>query len=118
MQRLSCLPFIHFDVNLSPGLVLACCLILGVSVSSFIYRRQDEDPDQAVIFLFMIIVAIVLGYATGASLNLIVLGWVPWAVDAAMVISVCNVHLAGILLERQGVDEKPGLSEEADGECH
>ena len=88
-----CPPFIHFDVNLSPGLVLASCLILGVSVSSFVYRRQDKDPQQAAIFLFTIVVAIMLGYTTGASANLILLGWLPWAANAAMAISMWNTHL-------------------------
>lgn len=111
-QTMFCPPFIHFDLNLSPGLVLASCLIFGVSVSSFVYRRRDKNPAQAVIFSLVITVAIVLGYGAGASASLILLGWLPWAADVAMVISVWNHYVSsGGDKERRGVDEKLGISE-------
>lgn len=78
-QTMFCPAFIHFNLSLSPGLVLASCLIFGVSVSSFVYRRRDKDPTQAAIFSLVVIVAVVLGYGAGASASLILLGWLPWA---------------------------------------
>ncbi|ROW10928.1 hypothetical protein VMCG_01011 [Cytospora schulzeri] len=107
-KRTICPPFIHFDLHLSPGQVLASCLIFGVSVSSFVYRRQDKDPAQAVVFLVVVLVVIALGFGSGASMNIILLGWLPWAADVAMVISVWNHYLSRGGMERQGVDEKNG----------
>lgn len=57
----------------------------------------------------MVVVAILLGYGAGASANLILLGWLPWAVDAAMVISMLNHHLSDGIQERRGVEEKLGV---------
>lgn len=83
-------PFIHGTFNPAPGLVLVSCLIFGVSISSFFYRRQDKDPDQAIIFAFVIILTVIVGWISEASANLLLLGWLPWAVDCAMLIVVLN----------------------------
>ncbi|KAJ2902563.1 hypothetical protein MKZ38_000393 [Zalerion maritima] len=79
-------------VNPSPALVLASCLVLGCSVSSFIHRRQDHDPAQTAVFATFVVFAVVLGRAgLGANANFIVLGCVPWALCAAMPVSLA-VH--------------------------
>jgi hypothetical protein len=95
--------------------MLAACLVLGCSVSSFVYRRQDRDPAQAAVFLMFIIWAVVLGRAgLGASANLVMLGCVPWALCAAMPASAA-VHLIGVRLRMRRLaaqkdkEEKAGL---------
>lgn len=109
-QTVLCPPFVHLGLHLSSGLVLASCLILGVSVSSFVYRRQAKDPTQAATLLFMIVMAIVLGLGAGASANLILLGWLPWAAVAAMATSVWHSRSSDGPSGRRGMDEKSGLS--------
>lgn len=76
--------------------MLASCLLLGCSASSFVYRRQEGNPFQPIIFLVSIVVAVVVGYCAGASPNFILLGYVPWAVDAAMLMSICVQAIAGM----------------------
>ncbi len=67
--------------------MLVSCLVLGLSISSFAYRRQEQDPSQVIVLLLLLIGAVTVGYGAGASANLILLGYVPWATCAAMVIS-------------------------------
>ncbi|KAH8602899.1 hypothetical protein B0O99DRAFT_735243 [Bisporella sp. PMI_857] len=75
----------------SPILMLVCCLVLGTSVSSFIYRRQEFDGLQAPIFILWITAAVVLGLAVGFHANIIMLSLVPFALFCAM-LSSCIVH--------------------------
>ncbi|KAL2180303.1 uncharacterized protein P884DRAFT_236984 [Thermothelomyces heterothallicus CBS 202.75] len=72
----------------SPGLMLFSCLVFGCCVSSFTYRRQDQDPFQFVIYLILLGCVAMIGYAVGARLHLILLGYLPWATCAAMAISI------------------------------
>src|SRR3569833_4787621 len=51
--------------------MLISCLVLGCSISSFVYRRQAQDPYQLAVFFILIAWAVAIGYATGASANLI-----------------------------------------------
>ena len=67
--------------------MLLACLVLGFSISSFVYRRQPYDPFQVLVFLLLLAVAVTAGLGAGASGPLILLGYAPWAMCAAMVIS-------------------------------
>ena len=67
--------------------MLSCCLILGCSVSSFIYRRQERDRFQTPLFLLVTGIAITLGIGVHVHPNLIMLVLIPWALCFAMIIS-------------------------------
>lgn len=95
--------------DLPEGLALAACLIFGVSVSSFIYRRQDRDPRQAIVFMLIVIMTIVSGFGLGASARCILLVWLPWAVNAAMIIAVVKARSTRITSPRRRATEKIGL---------
>lgn len=71
--------------------MLVFCLILGCSVSSFCYRRQEQDKFQAPIFVLIIITATIFGFGLGINANLIMLGLIPWALCLSMVFSTA-VH--------------------------
>jgi hypothetical protein len=76
----------HFSVILdpSPALMLVFCLVLGCSVSSFCYRRQEQDKFQAPIFVLVITAATIFGFGLGINANLIMLGLIPWALCFSM----------------------------------
>lgn len=69
-----------------PVTMLACCLVLGCSVSSFFYRRQEQDKFQTPIFLLVIAVA-ALGWGLGINSNIIMLVLVPLGLCFTMVFS-------------------------------
>ena len=69
------------------------CLVLGCSVSSFAYRRQGRDHLQAIVFTLFILGALIVGFATKASPNLILLAYLPWAVCMAMAASYSGHRL-------------------------
>jgi hypothetical protein len=71
--------------------MLFACLILGCSISSFAYRRQDGDKYQTPIFAVAIASATIFGLAMGVNANVIMLGIIPWALCLAMIGSV-TVH--------------------------
>lgn len=83
----------HFSFILdpSPALMLASCLVLGCSVSSFCYRNQERDNFQVPIFVLVIITATAFGFGLGINANLITLGLIPWALCFSMVSST-TVH--------------------------
>ncbi|KAK1752380.1 hypothetical protein QBC47DRAFT_55893 [Echria macrotheca] len=72
----------------SPELMLCSCLIFGCCVSSFVHRRQEEDTLQFFVYAVYLAAAITAGYGLGASTNLILLGYVPWAMCFAMASSL------------------------------
>jgi hypothetical protein len=72
----------------SPSLLLFSCLVFGCCVSSFTHRRQTEDQYQAVVYVVLLAGAAVAGYAVGADVHLILLGYLPWATCAAMALSI------------------------------
>lgn len=80
--------------------MLAACLVLGVSVSSFVYRRQPYDSFQGLVFLLLVVWAVFLGRGMGASANLILLAYVPWAVCVAMLLSYLGHSLARLVRQR------------------
>jgi len=80
-----------FVLDPSPLLMLGACLVLGCSISSFAYQRQEHDKFQTPIFVLAISLASILGIGLGTNANLITLGLVPWALCLAMVLSAC-VH--------------------------
>ena len=71
--------------------MLASCLILGCAISSFAYRRQEQDRYQNPIFILAITAASIFGLGMGVNTNLIMLGLIPWALCFSMVFS-CTVH--------------------------
>jgi len=76
-----------FILDPSPPLMLSACLVLGCSISSFAYQRQEHDKFQTPIFVLAISLASILGIGLGTNANLIMLGLVPWALCFAMVLS-------------------------------
>jgi hypothetical protein len=79
----------HFGFILDPppALMLGACLVLGCAISSFAYRRQEQDKLQTPIFLGAIALATTIGFALGTNANLIMLGMIPWGLCSAMVLS-------------------------------
>jgi hypothetical protein len=73
-----------------PELMLFSCLVLGCSISSFAYRRQDGDQYQTPIFILAITSATIFGIAMGVNANVIMLGVIPWALCLAMIGSVAT----------------------------
>ncbi|KAI0175766.1 hypothetical protein GGR52DRAFT_328653 [Hypoxylon sp. FL1284] len=55
---------IHFDFirNVSPGLALGSCLVLGCCLSSYTHRRRDQDQYQAIVFAGDRAVGVVRGH--------------------------------------------------------
>lgn len=68
--------------------MLWSCLVYGCCVSSFIHRRQEKDPFQLFVYLIFATGAEVVGYAVGASANLMLLGFLPGALCIAMAASL------------------------------
>lgn len=68
--------------------MLAACIALGISISSFAYRKQRQDQFQVPIFVLSGAAAIVTGFALGVTANSIMLGLIPWALCTGMVFSV------------------------------
>jgi len=95
----------------SPGLMLCCCLVFGCCVSSFAHRRQEEDGLQLVVFTAFLVGAVVVGYGLESSANLILLGYVPWAMCAAMGTSLLGHRL--YRLRRLDAGQKPKDEEKA-----
>jgi uncharacterized membrane protein YoaK (UPF0700 family) len=83
----------HFSFILdpSPALMLVFSLVLGCSISSFCYRRQEQDKFQGPIFVLVITAATIFGFGLGINANLIMLGLIPWALCFSMVFST-SVH--------------------------
>ncbi|KAL1841116.1 hypothetical protein VTJ49DRAFT_7394 [Mycothermus thermophilus] len=75
----------------SPGLMLFACLAFGCCVSSFAHRRQSRDPFQAVIYPVVLGAAVLIGLSLRADAHLVLLGYLPWATCAAMIISM-SIH--------------------------
>jgi len=73
-----------------PALMLGACLLLGCSVSSFVYRRQEEDKYQTLIFCGTLTAATLFGIAQEAHANLIMLGLIPWGLCLAMIFSIAT----------------------------
>ncbi|KAF7951370.1 hypothetical protein EAE96_006685 [Botrytis aclada] len=106
--------------------LLASCLLLGVSISSFTHRRQGYDRCQSLILVLAILTATTIGLGLGIDANLIMLGFVPWALILAMVLSVF-VHWAArrhrklqncygvFFLETMGKNVMTSRSEEVHG---
>ncbi|KAB5551389.1 hypothetical protein GE09DRAFT_171121 [Coniochaeta sp. 2T2.1] len=78
-----------FILHPAPKLVLISALGFGCCVSSFVYRRQKEDQFQVVVFALLVGTVATVEYGVGGSSNMILLGYMPFATCAAMVISAC-----------------------------
>lgn len=70
-----------------PGVMLVACLVYGYSISSYSYKRQHDDKYQTGIFVLAICGACSIGAALGESANVIMLGYIPWAVCLAVLLS-------------------------------
>ncbi|KAE8442842.1 hypothetical protein EG329_002814 [Mollisiaceae sp. DMI_Dod_QoI] len=79
-----------FMLDPPPALMLGACLLLGCSVSSFTYRRQEEDKYQTLVFCIILTAATIFGMALNVTANIIMLGLIPWALCLAMVFSVAT----------------------------
>jgi hypothetical protein len=90
----------------APGLMLGSCVLLGCCLSSFAHRRQDEDRYQAAILIWLAIWGAALGKSIGASANMITLAFIPWALCAAMPLSL----LGHAVLRRVGGRKKMGTT--------
>ncbi|KAK0631977.1 hypothetical protein B0T14DRAFT_417418 [Immersiella caudata] len=75
-------------LNPPPELMLVSCLVFGCCVSSFVHRRQAQDAFQFAVYAVFITATVISGYGLEASANLILLGYAPWAMCAAMAISL------------------------------
>lgn len=73
--------------------MLSSCIALGCSISSFAYRRQEEDRFQSLIFVAGIIAATVLGLSVEMDASLVMLALIPAALVAAMITST-SMHWA------------------------
>ncbi|AEO70308.1 uncharacterized protein THITE_2121561 [Thermothielavioides terrestris NRRL 8126] len=78
----------NFVFRPSPGLMLFSCLVFGCCVSSFSHRRQNQDPFQFLIYIVLLGAAGAAGYGARAHAHLILLGYLPFATCAAMIISI------------------------------
>lgn len=85
-----------------PTLMLGACLVLGCSVSSFMYRRQEGDQYQNLIFCVILAAAIIFGMMLNVTANLIMLGLIPWALCLAMIFSV-GIHWLVRRCSKQGI---------------
>ncbi|KAK3328890.1 hypothetical protein B0H66DRAFT_5352 [Apodospora peruviana] len=102
----------NFILHPPPGLMLFSCLVFGCCVSSFVHRRQDKDPFQFLVYIVLLATVVIIGHGTRASANMILLGYLPWTMCAAMAISISGHGL--YRLQRPGVrsgfgDEKMQL---------
>ncbi|GAB1310345.1 hypothetical protein MFIFM68171_00555 [Madurella fahalii] len=97
----------------SPGLMLFSCLVFGCCVSSFTHRRQSQDAFQFAVYVVLLAGAAIAGYAVGANVHLILLGYIPWATCAAMATSIAGHGLYRWLRpnvrSNQGDEEKAPL---------
>jgi uncharacterized membrane protein YjfL (UPF0719 family) len=91
--------------------MLFSCLLFGCCVSSFTHRRQSQDRFQFVVYFALLGGGALVGYGVRASAHLILLGYLPWATCAAMVISMSGHGLYRWL--RPGVDKKREDEEKA-----
>lgn len=69
--------------------MLSSCLVLGCAISSFAFRRQENDRHQAITFLIAIIAASAFGLITNVEPNFVMLGLIPWALCIAMILISC-----------------------------
>ncbi|KAM3084697.1 hypothetical protein ACMFMG_003155 [Clarireedia jacksonii] len=77
-----------FVLNPSPFLLLASCLFLGCSISSFTYRRKETDHLQPFVFSLAVSMAATIGFGLNVNINFIMLGLIPWAMNFAMLFSI------------------------------
>lgn len=107
----------HVDsphIHPSAGVMFTSCLVLGCSVSCFLYRHQHDDPYQPLVFTVAIAWSVVLGHLVGATQNMIMLGFLPWAACIAMLLSACGHALLRHLQVRSlsgelNLDDKAAL---------
>jgi hypothetical protein len=71
----------------APKLILISALGFGCCVSSFLYRRQRDDPCQVLLIALVVGTVATVAYGVGASPDMMLLGLMPSATCAAMIVS-------------------------------
>lgn len=93
--------------------MLCSCLVFGCCVSSFVHRRQEQDRFQFLVYAVFLSGAATIGFGFGAGANLILLGYLPWAMCMAMAASLYGhgLHRQQRLrsVQRFGDEEKARL---------
>lgn len=90
--------------------MLVSCLAFGCCVSSFTHRRQSQDPFQFVVYLIVLGTTAIMGHNFGVDMHLILLGYLPWAMCAAMAVSISGHSIYRCL--KPGVAGAQGDDEE------
>ncbi|KAL2124777.1 hypothetical protein VTJ04DRAFT_1142 [Mycothermus thermophilus] len=104
-----------------PGLMLFSCLVFGYSVSSFTHRRHRRDPLQPIVYFIVLATVAVVGYGMTADARLVLLGYLPWATCAAMVISMVGHslyrHLRSEVREMSDEEKRSGRDPRSPIQC-
>ncbi|GAW25162.1 hypothetical protein SAMD00023353_0202270 [Rosellinia necatrix] len=85
-------------------LLLASCLVLGCSVSSYRHRMRGREPYQGAIFLGWIVWVGLVGLGAGCEVGTVLAAMLPWALVAAMLSSYWGHLGAKRLFWRPKVD--------------
>lgn len=93
-------------------MMLVSCLVFGCCVSSFVHRRHDKDRLQFLVYLVLLGSVVIAGHQTGASANMILLGYLPWTMCLAMAISITGHSL--YRQRQQNVDTHLGAMEKGE----
>jgi|HubBroStandDraft_4_1064222.scaffolds.fasta_scaffold298198_1 hypothetical protein len=82
--------------------MLSACLVFGYCISSYSYRWQDLDKYQTPIFILAICSACAVGTILDNDANLIMLGYIPWALCLAILVSAAFHWMIRRLEPRRG----------------
>ncbi|KAI0401242.1 hypothetical protein F4802DRAFT_435929 [Xylaria palmicola] len=73
--------------DISHGLLLASCIVLGCCVSSYRHRMRESEPYWGTVLLFWIASVVLLGLGVGCEIDTVLVAMLPWALVAAMLTS-------------------------------
>ena len=74
-------------------LLTAATFVFGSSAGSFLMRRREKDSQQLYVFAYIAGAAMLVGQATGADFDTMMLKHVPWATCAAMLLSAVSFQI-------------------------
>ena len=84
-------PGLAYIFNPGPATMLGACLIFGYCLSSYSYRWRDFNKYQTPILILSICSACAVGTILDDDANLILLGYIPWAICVGILESaVCH----------------------------
>lgn len=86
----------------APKLVLLSALGFGCCVSSFVYRRQGEDPSQIIVIALVAGTVTTMAWGAKACPDRMVLGYMPLATCAAMITSMVGHAMFRWVRSQQG----------------